>query len=94
MSTKTISRRCVGDRAQIELNAYPNASLADAITNIGKLLDPATRSAKVRIELSNERGLLRPNMFATVHFQSQGSQCERWCQRTRYCACRIVIGCS
>jgi membrane fusion protein, heavy metal efflux system len=64
----------VGDRAQIELNAYPNRKLSGRITNIGKLLDPTTRSAKVRIELSNENGLLRPNMFATVHFRSQGSQ--------------------
>jgi membrane fusion protein, heavy metal efflux system len=64
----------VGDRAQIELNAYPDRKLSGRITNIGKLLDPNTRSAKVRIELSNDHGLLRPNMFATVHFQSQGSQ--------------------
>lgn len=64
----------VGDRAQIELNAYSNRKLSGRVTNIGKLLDPTTRSAKVRIELPNERGLLRPNMFATVHFQSQGSQ--------------------
>jgi len=64
----------VGDRAQIELNAYPERKLSGRITNIGKVLDPTTRSAKVRIELSNERGLLRPNMFATAHFQSQGSQ--------------------
>ncbi|MEO8050089.1 MAG: efflux RND transporter periplasmic adaptor subunit [Acidobacteriota bacterium] len=63
-----------GDRAQIEFNAYPNRKFSGRISNIGKLLDPNTRSAKVRMELSNEHGLLRPNMFATVHFQSQGSQ--------------------
>ena len=64
----------VGDRAQIELNAYPNRKFSGRISNIGKVLDPTTRSAKVRVELTNEHGLLRPNMFATVHFQSQGSQ--------------------
>jgi cobalt-zinc-cadmium efflux system membrane fusion protein len=64
----------IGDRAQIELNAYPGRKFAGRIANIGKLLDPNTRSAKVRIELTNERGLLRPNMFATVHFQSQGAE--------------------
>jgi len=63
----------VGDRAQIELNAYPGRKLAGRVANIGKLLDPSTRTAKVRIELANERGNLRPNMFATVHFQSQGA---------------------
>jgi membrane fusion protein, heavy metal efflux system len=63
----------VGDRAQIELNAYPGRKFAGRIANIGKLLDPNTRAAKIRIELANERGNLRPNMFATVHFQSQGA---------------------
>jgi membrane fusion protein, heavy metal efflux system len=64
----------VGDRANIELNAYPNRRLVGRVANISKLLDPNTRAAKVRIELSNEAGLLRPNMFATVHFVSQGTQ--------------------
>jgi len=64
----------VGDRAQIELNAYPGRTFTGRIANIGRLLDPNTRSAKVRIELANERGLLRSNMFATVHFLSPGAQ--------------------
>jgi membrane fusion protein, heavy metal efflux system len=63
----------VGDRARIELNAYPGRRFTGRVANIGKLLDPNTRAAKVRIELSNDRGLLRPNMFATVRFQSQGA---------------------
>ncbi len=63
----------VGDRAQIEFNAYAGRKFAGRIANIGKLLDPNTRTAKIRIELANERGNLRPNMFATVHFQSQGA---------------------
>jgi cobalt-zinc-cadmium efflux system membrane fusion protein len=64
----------VGDRASIELNAYPNRRLTGRVANISKLLDANTRAAKVRIELSNEAGLLRPNMFATIHFVSQGTQ--------------------
>jgi cobalt-zinc-cadmium efflux system membrane fusion protein len=63
----------VGDGARIELNAYPGRSFAGRIATIGKLLDPGTRAAKVRIELANDRGLLRPNMFATVRFQAQDS---------------------
>jgi len=64
----------VGDAAAIEFNAYPGRSFHGRITNISKLLDANTRAAKVRIELVNERGMLRPNMFATVHFASQGSE--------------------
>jgi cobalt-zinc-cadmium efflux system membrane fusion protein len=64
----------LGDRAEIELNAYPGRRLAGRVANISKLLDPNTRAAKVRVELANESGILRPNMFATVHFVSQGSE--------------------
>jgi cobalt-zinc-cadmium efflux system membrane fusion protein len=63
----------VGDQTTIEFNAYPGRIFKGRITNISKLLDPTTRSAKVRIELPNEAGLLRPNMFATAHFISQGA---------------------
>ncbi len=64
----------IGDPAQIELNAYPDRKFSGRVTNISKLLDANTRSAKVRIELANAQGLLRPNMFATVTFRSQGSR--------------------
>jgi len=63
----------VGDRAQIELNAYPNRRFDGKITNISPILDPNTRAAKVRIEMSNDQRILRPNMFATAHFLSQGA---------------------
>lgn len=63
-----------GDRAEIELNAYPNRRFAGRVTNISKVLDPNTRTAKVRVELANEKGIFRPNMFATVHFVSQGTE--------------------
>jgi len=68
-----LSRVHLGDAADIELNAYPDRLLKGRVTNISKLLDSNTRSAKVRIELPNPEGLLRPNMFATAHFVSQGS---------------------
>lgn len=63
----------VGDRAAIDLNAYPNKHFQGKIANISRILDPNTRSAKVRIELANPSGILRPNMFATAQFQSQGT---------------------
>lgn len=64
----------VGDRAEIELAAYPNRRFRGRVENISKVLDPATRTAKVRIELPNENGILRPNMFAVAHFISQGAR--------------------
>ncbi len=63
----------VGDRADIELAAYPNRRFRGRVENISKVLDPNTRTAKVRIELPNENGIMRPNMFAVAHFVSQGA---------------------
>jgi cobalt-zinc-cadmium efflux system membrane fusion protein len=64
----------VGDAAAIRLNAYPEQQLQGKVVNIFSLLDPATRTAKARIELDNPQGLLKPGMFATAVFVSQTKQ--------------------
>ena len=61
----------VGDTADIRLNAYPGRVLTGRIGNIGPVLDPAIRTAKVRIELPNPGGLMRVGMFATATFHGQ-----------------------
>lgn len=61
----------LGDTAQIRVNAYPDRPLQGKVANIFSLLDPATRSVKVRIELDNPEGILLPGMFATATFLSQ-----------------------
>ena len=67
-----LSRVHAGDRTTVEVNAYPGRTLQGEVTNISKLLDPNTRSAKVRIELPNQSGELRPNMFVSAQFVSRG----------------------
>ena len=61
----------LGDTATVHLNAYDNLALKGRVSNIGQVLDPATRTAKVRLELDNGRGLMKPGMFALVTFYSQ-----------------------
>jgi len=60
----------VGDKADIRLNAYPDRSFTGTISNIGPVLDPSIRSAKVRIEVRNP-GQMRLGMFATATFHGQ-----------------------
>ena len=60
----------VGDAAAITLNAYPGKTIAGRIGNIGAILDPSIRTAKVRIEVPNP-GIMRIGMFATATFRSQ-----------------------
>jgi len=60
----------LGDKADIHLNAYPERKFTGIIGNIGPVLDPTIRTAKVRIEMRNP-GLMRPGMFVTATFHGQ-----------------------
>jgi cobalt-zinc-cadmium efflux system membrane fusion protein len=57
----------LNEYADIHLNAYPNQVLKGRIDNIGPILDPNIRTAKVRLEVSNP-GMLRLGMFVTATF--------------------------
>jgi cobalt-zinc-cadmium efflux system membrane fusion protein len=57
----------LGEGADIKLNAYPDQTFRGRIANIGKVLDPSLRAAKVRIELANP-GIMRTGMFVTATF--------------------------
>ncbi len=57
----------LGEHADIRLTAYPNRVIKGTISNIGPVLDPNIRTAKVRIEVENP-GLMRPGMFVTATF--------------------------
>jgi len=63
----------VGDTAEIHLTAYPNRVLRGRINNIGPILDPNIRTAKVRIEVDNP-GLMRVGMFVTAVFHGQSRE--------------------
>jgi cobalt-zinc-cadmium efflux system membrane fusion protein len=63
----------VGDLADIHLTAYPDRALQGRVSDIGAILDPTLRSAKVRIEIANP-GLLRIGMFVTATFRGQANR--------------------
>jgi cobalt-zinc-cadmium efflux system membrane fusion protein len=63
----------MGEYADIHLVAYPNRVLKGRISNIGPVLDPNLRTAKVRLEVSNP-GILRVGMFVTAIFHGQSSE--------------------
>lgn len=66
-----LSQVRVGDFADVRLNAYPDRVFRGRVGNIANVLDPNTRSAKVRLELDNSSHLFKPGMFATATFRSQ-----------------------
>jgi cobalt-zinc-cadmium efflux system membrane fusion protein len=57
----------MGEYADIHLSAYPDRVLKGRISNIGSVLDPNIRTAKVRLEVPNP-GLMRIGMFVTATF--------------------------
>jgi cobalt-zinc-cadmium efflux system membrane fusion protein len=57
----------IGEYADVHLNAYPNQVFRGRVGNIGPILDPNLRTAKVRLEVPNP-GMLRIGMFATATF--------------------------
>jgi membrane fusion protein, heavy metal efflux system len=59
------------DAAEIHLNAFPDRVFHGKVADISRVLDPNTRSAKVRIVLGNGDGALRPGMFAVATFRSR-----------------------
>jgi len=61
----------LGDSAEIRLNAFPDRVYKGRVADISRVLDPNTRSAKVRIVLPNPEGTLRSGMFAVVTFRSR-----------------------
>ncbi len=60
----------VGETAEIRLNAYPEKVLRGEIANVGPILDPNLRTAKVRIEVANP-GLMKIGMFVTATFHGR-----------------------
>jgi cobalt-zinc-cadmium efflux system membrane fusion protein len=60
-----LSKVHAGETAEIRLNAYPEKVLRGEITNIGPILDPNLRTAKVRIEVANP-GTIKIGMFVTA----------------------------
>ncbi|MGA3033689.1 MAG: efflux RND transporter periplasmic adaptor subunit [Terracidiphilus sp.] len=60
----------LGQEAQIKLTAYPDRVLTGHVSDIGPVLDPSIRTAKVRIELANP-GILKLGMFVTATLESR-----------------------
>jgi cobalt-zinc-cadmium efflux system membrane fusion protein len=60
----------LGQQAKIKLAAYPDRILTGRVSDIGPVLDPTIRTAKVRIEVTNP-GILRLGMFVTTTLLSR-----------------------
>lgn len=61
-----LGRIKVGQEARIHALSYPQQAFTGKVTLVDPNLDPQSRTVRVYIEVINQHGLLRPNMFARV----------------------------
>jgi cobalt-zinc-cadmium efflux system membrane fusion protein len=55
-----------GGRAEVRVAAWPGRVWQGKIAHVGDVVDPQTRTVKVRVEVQNPEQRLKPEMFARV----------------------------
>jgi RND family efflux transporter MFP subunit len=55
-----------GDGAKVEVDAFPGETFQGRIARVAPVLDPATRTAPIEIEIGNADFRLKPGMYARV----------------------------
>lgn len=66
---KDIAGITPGQPVLVTSGAYPGESFSGQVTFINPILDDATRTVKVRVEMANPSGKLKPNMFVNASVQ-------------------------
>jgi Cu(I)/Ag(I) efflux system membrane fusion protein len=66
---KDIAGITPGQAVMVTSGAYPGQTFTGNVTFINPVLDDATRTVKVRVEMANPGGKLKPNMFVNANVQ-------------------------
>ena len=59
-----LPRLAVGQEVALQVEAVPGQTFEGRVAFVDPTLDPQRRTARVRVEVGNPDGMLRPNMFA------------------------------
>ena len=60
-----------GEPVRIELAAYPGETFRGRVALIGDIVDPDSRTVKVRAEMPNPGARLKPDMFGNIQLSEQ-----------------------
>lgn len=71
---KEVSKLRVGSRAQVIVDALGGTPVSGTIARIAPVLDAATRTALVEVEIPNPSGALKAEMFARVRLDAAGTR--------------------
>jgi RND family efflux transporter MFP subunit len=63
---KDLTELQTGDATRVQVDAYPGETFVGRIARVSPVLDPATRTAPIEIEVPNPDYRLKPGMYARV----------------------------
>ena len=63
---KDLKQIQTGDMTRVEVDAYPGEMFSGRIARLAPVLDPATRTAPIEVEIPNPGFKLKPGMYARV----------------------------
>lgn len=69
-----LSRVKIGSLVQVKIASYPKEVFLGRINYISQVVDPETRTVKIRARLQNEDGRLRSNMFAEIDIEGEAAE--------------------
>ena len=68
VAERDLAQLAVGQKASITVDAWPGKNFEGTVAYVGAVLDPGTRTVKVRVAIDNRAGTFKPGMFAHAGF--------------------------
>jgi Cu(I)/Ag(I) efflux system membrane fusion protein len=74
VSERDLAAVSEGQPVTVRVRSFPNRTFSGKVALIYPMLDPATRTVRVRVELPNQNFLLRPEMYAEAEIDTGSGQ--------------------
>ena len=68
VAERDLAQVAVGQKTRIAVDAWPGKTFEGKVAYVGAVLDPETRTVKVRVAIDNRAGTFKPGMFAHAGF--------------------------
>ncbi|WP_425253498.1 efflux RND transporter periplasmic adaptor subunit [Janthinobacterium sp. NFX145] len=68
VAERDLAQVAVGQATRITVDAWPGKAFEGKVAYVGAVLDPETRTVKVRVAIDNRAGAFKPGMFAHAGF--------------------------
>ncbi|MGX9695741.1 efflux RND transporter periplasmic adaptor subunit [Janthinobacterium lividum] len=68
VAERDLAQVAVGQKTSITVDAWPGKTFEGKVAYVGAVLDPETRTVKVRVAIDNRAGAFKPGMFAHAGF--------------------------